>query len=124
MAPKRGRRLQKGPEPEGLEALAAPPPRRVLVCLVLLVAVGVSAVSFYLLAGLNLGLSAAAGAEGGPAARVLRGGGEVFPTTVPLPSRVPAPAAEANGGLKPGETFCTPDHCGEGANRGAKFTWP
>ena len=119
MAPKRGRRLQKGPVEEPV--LLAPPPRKALICLVLLVAVGVSAVSFYMLAGLNLGLSTAA-AEGGP--RALRGGGEVFPSPLALPSRAAAPAPEANGGLQPGETFCTPDHCGQGANRGAKFTWP
>ena len=120
MAPKRGRRLQKGPLVE--EPLVAPPPRRALVCLVLLVALGVSGVSFYLLAGLSQGLE---GAAEGPAQRSLRAGGEVFSTAVPLPSKAAAPPPAAEGsGLKPGETFCTPDHCGEGASRGAKFTWP
>jgi hypothetical protein len=124
MAPKRGRRLQKGPLQE--EPLVAPPPRRALICIVLLVALAVSGVSFYLLAGLSLGLeggAAAAAGEGGPVQRALRGGGEVFATAVPVPSRAPPPPA-ADNGLKPGETFCTPDHCGEGASRGAKFTWP
>ena len=122
MAPKRGRRLQKGPLQE--EPLVAPPPRRALICAVLLVALAVSGVSFYLLAGLSLGLDGGVAAgEGGPAQRALRGGGEVFATAVPVPSRAPPPPA-ADNGLKPGETFCTPDHCGEGASRGAKCTWP
>ena len=118
MAPKRGRRLQKGLAEEA--AAVAPPPRRVFICLVLLLALVVSAVSFYLLAGLNLVLSEDYVALG--PSRALRGG-EVFPTTVPIPSKAPQPPPQ-DSGLKPGETFCTPDHCGEGAVRGAKFTWP
>jgi hypothetical protein len=113
MAPKRGRKLTRGlPEDEVL----APPPRRAFIFGIVFFALAVSAVSFYLLAGLNGGV--AASAEG--PARALRGG-EIFPTQVPLPSRAPPePAAAA----APVETFCTPDHCGQGANRGAKFTWP
>ena len=106
------------------EPIIAPPPRRVFVYFILALAVIVSAISFFMLYGLNSTLtdSLAGGVEGNLAPqRVLRGGGEVFPTPIALPPKVPEPEKDLSA---PVTTFCTPDHCGQGANHGAKFTWP